>query len=271
MNEIAYNVESFNDELEIIVISDTHIGSAQFNETLLREVINYVLNTEGVYCILNGDILDNNLTSSIGDAYENAMTPSVALSYACLLFKPLADANKIICMTGGNHDYDRTKKIADISPSVSLAVHLGLEKRYSADSVLLYLNAKVQKTKHVTFTLFVNHGRNGGGGRTSGSKANALEAMSSVIPCCDVYIHSHSHYPITFKDEYYLPNKTTKHGHWYERLYVNTNAFLNYFNSYGEAKLYKPSSQSIPRIKLNVRRFIKGKIDRLIKSVSCEI
>ena len=268
MKEISFDIIN-KQEIELIVISDTHIGSKQCNIELLKETVDYIKNNEDCYCILNGDILDNLVANSkVGDPYENAMTPSVALNMACEIFDPIKE--KILCSLGGNHDYDRSKKLTDITPAMALAVYLGLEKKFSADSVILYLNFKYEYNRTTTFSIFVNHGRNGGG-RNSGSKANALESMSLIVPSCNIYIHSHTHYPMTFKDEFFQVDPRRRRGIWCERLYVNTNAFLNYFNGYGEAKLYRPSSQSIPKIKLNVTRIQKHKTDRLIKSISCEI
>lgn len=266
MKEIKVDILD-KDSIELICISDTHIGSKQFNEGLLKETIKYIIDND-CYVILNGDIIDNCLPSSVGDAFDNQMTPSQALAKACEMFEPIKD--KILCSTSGNHE-DRSKKLTDITPSMALAVHLGIEKHFSFDSILLYLNMKLKgRNGKTTFVIFVNHGRNGNG-RNSGSKANALESMSLLIPSCDIYIHSHTHSPMTFKDEFYQVDRHKRRGYWCERLYVNTNAFLDYFNSYGEMKLFKASSQSIPKIRLNIARKTTKNSDRIIKTISCEI
>lgn len=274
MKVIHRVIKGVSGEIEIVVIGDTHIGSPNCNESLLKKTIDYVLNKNNCYAILNGDIVDNCLISSVGNIYESQMTPSEAVSYAVMYLKPLADKGKILCTLGGNHDHDRSKKIADISPAEQLASMLGLVELFSADSVILDLNVtdgvKGKSNKNANYVLFISHGRNGG--VSTGSKANACEKMSLIFPNADIYIHSHTHSPLSFKDEYVYYDNHKKVPIWKERLYVNTNAFLNYFNSYGEAKMYRPQSQSVPKIRLKSIRMCQNKgLDRVIKSMSCEI
>lgn len=202
------------------------------------------------------------------------MTPSVALSYACKLLKPLVDADRVLCTTGGNHDDDRSARLIGISIAQQLATLLGIPDLYSPDSVIIYSRIKnATRDKHAcTFTLFINHGNNGGGS-TMGSKANALEKMALVCPTADVYIHNHTHSPMTFKDEYVSTDTRTCNVKWNERMYVNGNAFMKYFNGYGEKKLFKPQSQAIPIIRLRAVRETanNGKVDRITKVMSCEL
>lgn len=277
MRIIEHNLKAINNEIEVIPIGDTHIG-ANFNETLLRETINYILDKPNRYCILNGDILDAGIVNSRANVYENDMTPSAALSYAHILFKPLADANKILCSCGGNHDADRMARETDITASMELAVRLGITDYYSKDSCVLFIRAsggiRGNSNKNAFYTIFVSHGRNGGGGKLAGSKANALQEMANLIPNADIYIHSHSHFPMTFKDSYYNINEQKKLINQQERMFVNTNAFQNYLDSYAEAKLLRASSMAIPKIKLKTVRYSskgKNKYDYTKKIITCEV
>lgn len=274
MKIVKQEVTAIDSEVELIVIGDVHIGSPNFNESLLVTVINYVLEKENRFVILNGDIIDCTFKDSVGNVYENYMTPSVALSYALLKLKPLADAKRILCSIGGNHDHDRSMKQVDISFAQQLAVGLGLAEVFSPDSAVIFLKVlngiKSKKDTAITYKIFVNHGNNGGGGMI-GSKANALEKMSLVVPNADLYIHSHTHSPFTFKDEYIDINADKSTLLWRERLYVNTNAYLNYFNSYGEKRLMRPQSLSVPKIKLKATRIHNKGVDRFYKQLSCEI
>lgn len=274
MKVIKSEVKASNNEIEIVVLGDVHIGSPNFNETLLFQTIEYILEKENRFVILNGDILDCNFKDSVGNVYENAMTPSVALSYALLKLKPLADAKRILCTLGGNHDHDRSMKVCDISFAQQLAIGLEIPELFSADSIVLFLRVqngvKGKKGHGITYKIFVNHGNNGGGGMI-GSKANALEKMSLVVPNADLYIHSHTHSPFTFKDQYIEAHEDRCSITWRERLYVNTAAFLRYENSYGEKRLMKPQSSAVPKIKLKSKRVRINGMDRHVKELFCEI
>lgn len=274
MKSITCELQSINNEIEIYAIGDTHIGSMNFNEPLLLNLIDHILAKPNRYVILNGDIVDCTFKDSAGNVYENEMSPQVALSYASLKLSPLAKANRILCTTGGNHDDDRSMRLVGISTAQQLAVLLGIPHLYSSDSCMIFARCKDMvkghKSQNVMFHIFVNHGNNGGGA-TMGSKANALEKMAYIVPNADVYIHSHTHSPMTFKDEICCIDDVRQRLVWRSRLYVNTNAFLNYFNSYGEKKLFKPQSQAIPKITLKAIRECKKDSDKVVKVATCEI
>lgn len=274
MKTLTCDLQSHNGEIELYIIGDTHIGSMQFNEPLLLNLIDHILEKPNRYVILNGDIVDCTFKDSKGNVYENEMQPDVALSYASLKLSPLAKANRILCTCGGNHDDDRSARLIGISLAQQLAVLLGVPNLYSPDSCMIFARCKnmikTHQKQNVMYHIFVNHGNNGGGA-TIGSKANALEKMAYVVPNADVYIHNHTHTPMTFKDEICCIDDIRCRLNWKTRLYVNGNAFLNYFNGYGEKKLFKPQSQAIPTIKLKAKREIIDSSERLVKIATCEL
>ena len=272
MKTLSINLKAIDNLIELIVIGDTHIGSTNFNDSLLDSTIQYVLEQPNRYVILNGDILDCNFKDSVGNIYENALSPSVALGLAVKIFEPIKD--RIICSIGGNHDHDRSMKQVDISYAQQLATLLGIADKFSADSIILFLSVeggiKGHTNKNVQYVVFCSHGNNGGGG-TMGSKANALEKMSLCVPRADLFIHSHTHAPVIFKDTYFDIDEKKKTLAQKERLYVNTNAYLRWQNSYGEKKLLKPQSMSIPIVKMKSYREHARKVDKIRKSITCEL
>ena len=272
MKILTASVKAVSNLVELIVIGDTHIGSANFNEGLLHQTIEYVKEEPNRYIILNGDILDTNFKDSPGSVYDNQLSPSVALATAHRIFEPVAD--RIIATLGGNHDHDRSMRQVDISFAQQLAVMLGIPDKFSADSVLLFLTVedgiKGHNGKSVLYRVFISHGNNGGGG-SAPSKLGALEKMSLVLPSADLFIHNHTHSPIVYKDTYYDIDDKKKCITQKERLYVNCASFLNYWNSYGEKKLMKPQSQSLPIIKLRAYRNHTRFEDRIRKVLSCEL
>lgn len=271
MKTLSVNLPTIKGKLELIVIGDAHIGSANFNEALFKSTIDYILEEENRYVILNGDILECAFKDSVSDVYTG-MSPSVSLGYAVRLLEPIKD--RIICSIGGNHDHDRSMKQVDISYAQQLAVMLGIADKFSADSVVIFISAhngvKGHNGKNAHYTVFCSHGNNGGGG-TMGSKANALEKMSLSVPNADIYVHSHTHAPVVFKDTYMGIDDKNKVLSQKERLYVNTNSYLRWENSYGEKKLLRPQSMSVPIIKLSAYREHTQYVDKIRKSITCEL
>ena len=248
MKVIKIDLPKELEKIELHTFADEHIGDEHSDLERLKQRIEYVANTPSVYCVLNGDIIDNATKTSIGDIYANEFNPMQQLEEAVRLFKPLKD--KILAITHGNHEA-RTYKKEGIDLSYLLAVQLGLFERYSSTSALIFLRfGKSRNHSSMAkqcYTIFMLHGS--GGGRKEGAKAIRLADMSSIIDA-DIYIHSHTHLPMVMKQGYHRINKQNSTVRSVEKLFVNTAANLNY-GGYGEAQEYKPSSKTSPIIYLS--------------------
>lgn len=241
--------------LEIITFADLHLGDRYCDVDSIRKDIEYVKNNKEVYCILNGDILNNSTKASVGDVYSETLTPMDQLQRAIALFEPIKD--KILAVTSGNHEA-RTWKTDGIDLMSLMCMQLGISDRYANESGLIFLRfgALKNKTKEtngsgkdrmVSYTIFVTHGS--GGGRKEGSKAVRLADMSSIVDA-DIYIHSHTHLPMTMKQAFHRVDIQNSAVALVDKLFVNTSARLDY-GGYGEAFEFKPSSKDNPHIYLN--------------------
>lgn len=241
--------------LEIIPLADLHIGDKQCDLELIKEKIDYIKNNENVYCILNGDILNNSVKTSVGDVYSETLTPMEQLQQALTLFEPIKD--KILCVTTGNHEA-RTWKNDGIDLMGLLCSSLNIYNKYVNESAVIFLRFGKEsrgnkesngsgKTRKVSYTLFVAHGS--GGGRKEGAKANRLAEMASIVDA-DIYIHSHTHLPLIMKQAFHRLDVRNSSISIVDKLFVNTSAYLNY-GGYGEVAEFKPSSKESPHIYLS--------------------
>lgn len=239
-------------EIEVIVISDVHIGDKFCNMKLLMKTIEYIKNTPNCFCILNGDLLNNAIKSSVSDCYAEEIPPNEQFLLAYKLFYEIRD--KILCITNGNHE-NRTCRESSFDLSFQLADRLGIPERYSKEAVLLFLslgkeerfgNAK-GKLKQVNYSFYIIHGT--GGGRKDGGKANALVDLASIIDT-DIYIHSHTHQPLILPKEFIRVDRLNKSAVFVEKLFVNSSAMLDY-GGYAEQNKYTPPSKRIPKIILS--------------------
>ena len=136
MKPVKVDLSSNIQELEIVIFSDEHIGDPQSDMQYLMERIEYVKSHENAYAVLNGDIIDNATKSSVSDTYAQTYNPQEQMDLMCNLFKPIK--NKILGMTQGNHEA-RTYKKEGIDITKNVASRLGIENRYGAESVLIFL------------------------------------------------------------------------------------------------------------------------------------
>jgi len=254
MKTIKVDLGPDYNEITIIPISDVHLGDAHTNWKKLKEFVDYICGTEGVRTILNGDLIDNAIKASVGDIYSAKLSPMDQIEEIIKILQPLADLDRILAITTGNHEA-RTYKHTGIDVSRHIAHRLGLENRYAPENYVLFVSFGVpypsRPNRRYTYTLHGTHG-SGGGGRLVGGKMNAVERMAGNVDA-DIYLHSHTHLPATFKQDFIRTDSRTKTIRQVTKLFVNTNAFLDY-GGYGETFGFKPATISPVQIKLRPRQ-----------------
>ena len=223
------------------------------------EDIAYIRDHDNVFCVLNGDLLDCAISSSIGDTYAATSTPMEELTVCMELFQPIA--KKILCIVPGNHER-RHYKTNGIDMTYLMAKQLGIEERYSPTTAVVVIRFGKLKTKHgygkkACYSCFVSHGN--GGGRKEGGKIQRLADLSTIIDC-DFYICGHTHLPAMLKDSFARLDTHNNNISYGTRLYVNTSAKLQY-GGYGEVASFKVPCMDTPIIHLDgTKKEIRGTI-----------
>lgn len=258
MKAIKATLSQDLESLEIIPLADLHLGDKNCDLAKIKSKIDYIKNNENVYCILNGDIMNNSTKTSIGDIYNEELKPMDQLKLATELFEPIKD--KILGVTSGNHEF-RTWKQDGIDLTRLFCNQLDISDKYSEASLLIFLRfgkesrnhkqtADLTKVRPISYILFVNHGS--GGGRKEGAKAIRLADMAGIVDA-DIYIHSHTHLPMVMKQSFYRTEQRSSSVILVPKLFVNTSAFLNY-GGYGDAQEFKPANTDTPHIYLSGTR-----------------
>lgn len=238
----------YAEKIEIHPMSDLHIGDANCDYKSILAKIEYIKNTPNAYCILDGDLMDTAIASSIGDTYGAAIQPMEQLKHCVKLFEPIKD--KILAVLPGNHEH-RIYKTDGLDITELMCCQLGIAKRYSPTTALLFVRFGKQSGKHHNrpqlYTIYVTHGS--GGGRKEGGKVNRLADLASIVDA-DIYITGHTHLPLVFKESFYRTSGANSSVALVEKLFVNTAASLDY-GGYGDAQGFKPSSKKTPVIHLD--------------------
>lgn len=208
--------------------------------------IGEVLTDDNAYCILNGDLMNNAVKNSVSDIYSEAASPKETIETLSDMLNPLAEKGKILFATTGNHEF-RSYKESGIDIMALVCRGLGIQDKYRAEGGVHYLsfgtNAKRKaEGRRTSYTVFVTHGN--GGGSTVGGKANKLEKASAICDA-DLYIVSHTHTPITFKDSFIRCYPCSDGIEVVERTYINTSASLDY-GGYGMKAMFRPASKANP-------------------------
>lgn len=255
MKVITHELDCEGRPIQLLPLSDIHIGDAHCDISLVKKSIERINNTPGMYTILDGDLMNTAIAGSKSDIYGETMNPSQQLAKCTEIFQPLADKGKILAILPGNHE-ERIARSVGVSLTETFAAQLGLHDYYSATSALLFLrfgkNTKHTDGRRLVYSIYANHG-NGGGGRRAGGKINAMEDMAKII-IADVYVMGHTHQPATFRKAVYVPNHQNNSVSLKEQVFVNTAAFLDWSGSYGDRAGFQPNSKQAPVITLDNTR-----------------
>lgn len=237
--------------LEVHTFADLHLGDRSTDFDLIKERIKYVEEKENAYCILNGDLMNNATKTSVSDSYAEEIPPMEQIQQAVDLFTPIQ--NKILAITTGNHE-SRTYNKEGIDLTEVMARQMRLYQKFSKSGAFIFLRfgsqTKKRENRKVRYTIYCNHGR--GGGRKEGAKAIRLADMAGIVDA-DIYIHSHTHLPMVFKQAFFRVDNNNDYVATVDKLFVNSGATLNY-GGYAEVYEYKPSSKENPVIYLDGKK-----------------
>ena len=243
--------------IKIVPLADLHLGSPKCDIPRIKQVIKDIADDPDTFAIIVGDVLNNSTKTSVGDVYNEALSPMQQAQLAVELFTPIKD--KILGITMGNH-CARSLKGDGLDILYFIAVELDIEDKYDPDgAVLLVRFGKTPdptKGNKTCYSIYINHGT-GVSGSTMGGKANGLEKRGNIVNA-DVVCIGHTHSPMTFKTASYVIDEHNNNLILKETVFVNTGAWLAY-ESYAEKMGLKPSSTAMPIIILHPKRTSKDR------------
>lgn len=239
----------YADYIEILPMADLHIGDANIDYRGVIERIEYIKSTANAYCILDGDLMDTAISSSVGDTYGASIPPMEQLEHCVKIFEPIRD--KILCVLPGNHE-NRLYRTDGIDVTELMCSQLGIVQKYSPTTAVVFVRfgkggGDGHKDRPQVYSIYVTHGS--GGGRKEGGKVNRLADLASIVDT-DVYVHAHTHLPVIFKEGFFRADRNSRSIAMVEKLFVNTAASLNY-GGYGDAQGFKPAVTRSPVIYLS--------------------
>lgn len=240
--------EPVYDRVQIVPISDIHLGSINSNIPMLREFVNYIAETPDTYTVLTGDLAETATKSSIGlGVYEQRYDPETQIEVLEEELAPLAEKGKILGIHTGNHEM-RVTRDTSLNPMKILSRNLGVE--YLGYQGYFKWIVGEQVYHAMTF-----HGRSGA--MTHGGKVNAAHKMNRVANV-DIYISGHTHVLDDSHDIIVEIDNETDELTYRRRHYVIAGSFLSYWGGYPEMKAYPIADQGAMRIDLyKDRRKIK--------------
>lgn len=237
--------------VNLYTLADLHIGDLHCNQTEVQEQIKRIQTDPYGLCVLNGDLLNTALKNSVSDVYGETLKPIDQIVELVTLLQPIKE--KIIGITIGNHE-NRVYRNDGIDIMRLACRELGVEDKYNPEGILIFLRFGKANPhgRHVDnqrrlFTIYLTHGS--GGGRKEGAKAMRLAELAGIVDA-DIYIRSHVHMPMSFRQSFYRTSPSNSSVKIVDKLFVNTAATVDY-GGYAQLQEYKPASQRTPVIHLH--------------------
>ena len=136
MKPIKADLSKDLEAIEIHPLADLHIGDMSCDFKAILDELEYIKSTPNCYCVLDGDLMDTAIASSIGDTYGASHTPMEQLKECVNLFAPIKD--KILAVEGGNHE-NRIYKTDGVDITELMCHQLGIADRYSPTTALIFV------------------------------------------------------------------------------------------------------------------------------------
>lgn len=226
MNIITHDLSKEFKTLEIYPLCDLHVGDDKTDLKLFDNFKKYILEKENRFLILNGDLMNNAIKSSVSNVYKETLSPHEQKKWLIQELRPLK--NRILGITSGNHEA-RTKKESDVDLTEDIAFALGLENIYDYNCIFVKVRfGKLlgKEKKPVTYLIHATHGA--GGGKFIGNSLNNLENYGLMYEGVDIFIMGHVHGRVSTRSTKIVVDPHNNITREREVLYVIASAWQDY-------------------------------------------
>ena len=222
-----------DNEVGLAVCTDYHVGSKNCDVGAIKKWVQEIKDNGWLVLVL-GDICEMSLKTSVGDVYEQVLSPSDQLKEATDLLAPIKD--QIIGTIGGNHS-QRVVRAVGMDPDAMLADNLGVP--YAP----FIMQGRIQ-VGDAHWKVVAHHGA--GGGMLIGSKLNMAAKLSKIYPMADLLLVGHGHGDVAGSDVVYdlAINAGSVKQVRHTRHYSMCGSALEYEGSYAEAKMLAPAQMA---------------------------
>lgn len=246
-NLISVDLECSEHRPIICPFGDMHYGSNNFNKKLFEENLQWAWENKNVYIIGMGDWLEAATRTSVGaGVYDQNSIAGDQLNDVVNLFKPFADEGRILGITNGNHE-DRIYNATGVDVTRVMASMLNVPYFKNGGFFRIRVGPKQAKNAQI-YHIYATHGSSGA--TLPHTKIKRCLDLATFIDA-DVYIMGHVHDSQIITQEYQCIDNRNKQILKRDKYYVLTGHYLDWQDSYAQAKSMRPSKQGTPKIKLS--------------------
>ena len=228
------------DEINVLFMGDTHTGHPNYREYIVDAVLEEIANRQNGRIVLMGDLTEMNLVNSVGNTYEQILTPQQQIDYWVDKLEPYTDI--IVSSVSGNHN-QRSVNTVGIDPMLTIMQRLNIANKFHKYS-------SVVKWAFNKGTTHSYHWHGSTSAKTNAGIVRKIKKMRENIDA-DIYCMGHTHRLISEDidiTEYPDPrNMKMQTKRFY---YINTGSALGYGDGYAEMKGYRKVMLGYPIVRM---------------------
>ena len=228
---LIIQIRDKTDELRIIPLCDAHYGNRCHRPDKFLRYIEYIRETDGVYAVLMGDMMEAKTETGKGHIYDQIVDPNAQLNDMTLMLSPIA--HKILAMCPGNHERQiKQKSGIDICDVMAQRLKIPYFSGVGAFHILW-------KGHEFGFNIF--HGK--GSSQSIGGRVNAAISAKKWWEGIDFFLSGHTHKSVCMHDTKFVPD--TMNARLIDRTYwiLVAPSFMSYWGSYAQDSNYDPPSK----------------------------
>jgi hypothetical protein len=228
---IVVQLNDFEKKMNIAPLFDVHYGNVAHRKDKFLSYLKWIKNTDNVYVILGGDLVENAIDDGRGMTYDQNVNPQSQLDEMVEMLVPIA--HKILVATSGNHEW-RTYKKTGIDFMKILCDRLSIP--YFAGPVLMSVLANNHK-----WSFYIQHGF--GNSQTKGGKLNMASKPKNFTSDIQFFVQGHVHDAIAEAETCLVEDSMNCRLKYMTQWIVICPSFLRWANTYAYRAGYKPPSK----------------------------
>ena len=238
---IIFNTSKEHKEVEVYFAHDVHYGSEQHDKKKWERFKKNLLTSPNKYVIFVGDLLENAIPGSKSDIMTQTASPQEQKEWVLEQFLELKD--RIVAVTDGNHEHNRSAKAAGLYPVYDCCVMAGIQDRYRPNFAFVDIGVG-ETTKNrcgqVRYMGYCTH------------KAADLKKYCSAdfVEGVDFMAYGHDHDPKSHPRAKLVYDSKVKSVTKRPIEVVNSGSFL-WYGGYATRAGYRPSSDAMFKLTLN--------------------
>ena len=226
-------------QISLYFAHDVHYGSAAHQKERWNAYKKLILDDPNAYVCFIGDLMENAVVGSKSDIYTQTVSPHEQKMWVRDQFLELKE--KIICITDGNHERNRSTKTAGLYPVYDAAVMAGVEDLFRPHLAIVDIGLwRGNKGKPLRYVGVCVHQAN------RQVKYHSADTWEGI----DFFAYGHDHTPcdIPGGKKVYDPRNKGVYSRSVER--INSGSFLGYEGYAIDGKM-RPASDKMYKLILD--------------------